>query len=178
MKYLHLSRIYMAETVVTLSKIDFDEIVKAIKILEEVRRGHSCVWLVGNGGSASNASHFSNDLYKMCNIRAISVPDMTSVSLAYGNDTGWRNMFVGAFGKLYQPGDALVDMSCSGNSENVIASAEMVESPTILFTGNDRKSKLAQMNPEAVIYVNSDDITIQESVHSVVCHAIARVLSQ
>jgi hypothetical protein len=45
------------------------------------------------------------------------------------------------------------------------------------MTGNNRKSKLARMNPSAVIYVEDDDITIQESVHSVVCHAIARILS-
>jgi len=168
---------YLADSVVALSRLDYDEIVKAVEILQEARKNHSSVWVVGNGGSASTASHLANDLYKMCNIRTLSVPDMTSTMLAYGNDTGWRNMFVGAFGKFYQPGDVLVAISCSGNSDNVVACAEMVESPIILFTGNDRKCKLAQMNPQAVVYVNNDDITVQESCHSVVCHAIARTLS-
>ena len=177
MKILHLIRLYMADSVVALTHLDFDQIVKAVEVLEEARNNHSNVWIVGNGGSASTASHLANDLYKMCNIRALSVPDMTSATLAYGNDTGWRNMFSGAFGKLYQPGDVLVAISCSGNSDNVVACAEMVESPIILLTGNNRKSKLAQMNPQAAIFVDNDDITIQESCHSVVCHAIARVLS-
>ena len=177
MKTLHSTRVYMADSVVSLTHLDFDQVVKAIEILREARQNHSNVWIVGNGGSASTASHLANDLYKMCNIRALSVPDMVPAVLAYGNDTGWRNMFVGAFGKLYQPGDVLIAISCSGNSDNVVACAEMVEKPIILLTGNNRKSKLAQMNPASVVYVDSDDITIQESVHSVVCHAIARILS-
>jgi D-sedoheptulose 7-phosphate isomerase len=177
MKILHSTRVYMADSVVALTHVDFNEIVKSVEILQEARQNHSNVWLVGNGGSASTASHLANDLYKMCAIRAFSVPDMTSVTLAYGNDTGWRNMFSGAFGKLYTPGDVLIAISCSGNSDNVVACAEMVEKPIILMTGNNRKSKLARMNPSAVIYVEDDDITIQESVHSVVCHAIARILS-
>jgi len=177
MKTLHSTRVYFADCMVAISHLNFDEMVKATELLREARQNHNNVWIVGNGGSASTASHLANDLYKMCNIRAFSVPDMTSVTLAYGNDTGWRNMFVGAFGKLYQPGDVLIAISCSGNSDNVVACAEMVESPIILLTGDNRKSKLAQMNPKSVIYVDNDDITIQESCHSAVCHAIARILS-
>ena len=167
----------MSRVLVSLTHVDSKEIEKAVEILQEARKNLNNVWLVGNGGSASTANHLANDLYKMCNIRAISLPLLVPTVLAYGNDTGWRNMFVGAFGKLYTPGDVLIAISCSGNSDNVVACAEMVEKPIILMTGNNRKSKLAQMNPKAVIYVDNDDITIQESVHSVVCHAIARILS-
>ena len=177
MKTLHSTRVYMADSVVALTHVNFNEVVKAVEILSEARKNLSNVWIVGNGGSASTASHFANDLYKMCNIRAISVPLLVPTFLAYGNDTGWRNMFVGAFGKLYQPGDVLIAISCSGNSDNVVACAEMVEKPIILLTGNNPKSKLAQMKPKSVIYVESEDITIVESVHSIVCHAIARILS-
>ena len=177
MKNNHNTRLYFSKFMVSTSRVDFDQVEKAIDILREARKNLSNVWIVGNGGSASTASHLANDLYKMCNMRALSVPDMVPTMLAYGNDTGWRNMFVGAFGKLYTPGDVLIAISCSGNSDNVVACAEMVEKPIILLTGNNRKSKLAQMNPASVVYVDSDDITIQESVHSVVCHAIARILS-
>lgn len=177
MKNNHETRLYVSKFMVSLSRLDFDQIQKAIELLREAHKNRSNVWIVGNGGSASTASHLASDLYKMCNIRALSVPDMVPTMLAYGNDTGWRNMFVGAFGKLYTPGDVLVAISCSGNSDNVVACAEMVEKPIILLTGNDPKCKLAQMEPDAVVYVESDDITIQESCHSVVCHAIARILS-
>jgi len=177
MKTLHSTRVYMASSLVAITHLDFDQIVKATEILSDARKTLSNVWIVGNGGSASTANHFANDLYKMCNMRAISLPLLVPTVLAYGNDTGWRNMFVGAFGKLYTPGDVLIAISCSGNSDNVVACAEMVEKPIILLTGNNRKSKLAQMRPKSVIYVDNDDITIQESAHSVVCHAIARILS-
>ena len=177
MKTLHHTNLYMSRVLVSLTHVDSKEIEKAVEILQEARKNLNNVWLVGNGGSASTANHLANDLYKMCNIRAISLPLLVPTVLAYGNDTGWRNMFVGAFGKLYTPGDVLIAISCSGNSDNVVACAEMVEKPIILLTGNNPKSKLAQMRPKSVIYVDSDDITIQESAHSVVCHAIARILS-
>ena len=176
MDTLHKSRIYMSNVMVGISHVDFDEIGKTIKILREARQTRNNVFIVGNGGSASTASHFANDLLKMASIRAISIPDMTPTTLAYGNDEGWKWMFHDPISKLYNPRDVLVAISCSGNSENVVICTEFIQHPLIVFTGNNDKCKLAKVNADAIIYVDSDDITIQESCHSIICHAIARIL--
>ena len=160
-----------------ISHINFDEIEKCIKILREARQTGNQVFIVGNGGSAATGSHFANDLLKMAGIRALSIPDMTPTTLAYGNDNGWKYQFVDPISKLYNPRDVLVAISCSGNSENVVACAEFVPKPIILFTGNDLKCRLVAFNPAASIYVDSNDMTVQESIHSVICHAIATRLS-
>ena len=175
-KYLK-SRLYMSKVMVSLSHVDFTEIEKAIEILRVIRKSRNTAFIVGNGGSAATASHFANDLLKMCGIRALSIPDMTSATLAYGNDNGWKYMFVDPISKLYNSGDVLVAISCSGNSENVVKCTEFIKKPIIVLTGNDKNCKLAKVNAGAIIYTDSDDITIQESIHSVVCHSIARILS-
>ena len=177
MKNHHKSRLYMSKVMVGISRVDFNQIEKAIEILRDARKTRSNVFIVGNGGSAATASHFANDLLKMCGIRALSIPDMTSAVLAYGNDNGWRYQFVDPISKLYNSGDVLVAISCSGNSENVVACTEFIKRPIIVMTGNDDKCKLAKVNAGAIIYTDNDDITIQESIHSVVCHTIARILS-
>ena len=177
MDTIHKSRLYMSKVMVAISHINFDEIEKCIKILREARQTGNQVFIVGNGGSAATGSHFANDLMKMAGIRALSIPDMTTTTLAYGNDNGWKYQFVDPISKLYNPRDVLVAISCSGNSENVVACAEFVPKPIILFTGNDLKCRLAAFNSAASIYVDSNDMTVQESIHSVICHTIARILS-
>jgi D-sedoheptulose 7-phosphate isomerase len=177
MKTLHSARIYMASVMVGISHVDFVEIEKAIEILRVIRKNRNTAFIVGNGGSAATASHFANDLLKMCGIRALSIPDMTPTTLAYGNDNGWKYQFVDPISKLYNPGDALIAISCSGNSENVVNCTEFIKEPIIVLTGNNPKCKLAMRGAGAIIYTDSDDITIQESTHSAVCHVIARILS-
>ena len=177
MKQYHKSRLYMANVIVGLSHVDFAEIEKAIDILRSIRKSHNTAFIVGNGGSAATASHLANDLLKMCGVRALAIPDMTPTTLAYGNDNGWKYQFVDPISKLYNPGDVLIAISCSGNSENVVACTEFIKEPIIVMTGNDPKCKLAMCNAGAIIYAENDDITIQESIHSVICHIIARVLS-
>lgn len=177
MKNNHKSRLYMSKVMVSISHVDFDQIEKAIGILRKARKTNNQVFIVGNGGSASTASHFANDLLKMSGIRALSIPDMTSTVLAYGNDNGWDYQFVDPISKLYNPGDVLVAISCSGNSKNVVACTQFIEKPIIVFTGNDPECKLAKIEHDAILFTESADITVQESIHSIVCHLIARILS-
>jgi D-sedoheptulose 7-phosphate isomerase len=113
----------------------------------------------------------------MCGIRALSIPDMTPTTLAYGNDEGWEYQFLGPISKLYNDGDVLIAISCSGNSPNAVKCTEFIREPIIVLTGNNPKCRLAGINPGSIIFADSDDITVQESLHSIVCHAIARILS-
>jgi len=85
-------------------------------------------------------------------------------------------MFVDTISKLYRDGDVLFAISCSGNSANVIACTQFIERPVIVLTGNDRECRLAKEMPDAIIYTEHDDITIQESLHSAIGHLIAVIL--
>jgi len=176
MKTQDKTRVYLSGVIDGITKLDLASIEKAAEVLRKARTNNNNVWIVGNGGSASNASHLANDLTKMCGIKAFSVPDMTSTTLAYGNDNGWQYMFVDTISKLYRDGDVLFAISCSGNSPNVVACTEFIRHPLIVLTGNNKKCKLAQKEPDAIIFTEHDDITVQESIHSIICHVLAVVL--
>lgn len=179
MKPEHKARLYLASVVQSLGKQGFEGIEKTTEVLRKCQKNNNNLWIVGNGGSASNASHLANDLTKMAGIKAFSVPDMTSTTLAYGNDNGWKYMFLDTISKLYREGDAMFLISCSGNSPNIVAVAEHypeIYIPKIVLTGNNRECRLAKLDSTAIIYVENEDITIQESIHSTICHALAVML--
>jgi len=77
------------------------------------------VYIIGNGGSASCANHFANDLVKMCGIKAISLCANEAVVTAYANDNGYENVFVDQLRVFLTKEDLLVTISGSGKSKNI-----------------------------------------------------------
>lgn len=140
------------------------------------------VWIVGNGGSAATASHLANDLVKMCGIDAISIPDLTPIIMAYGNDDEWENMFSHYLDSVGKKEDILIAISCSGRSANVIRATEVAYRKGMLvlaLTGKDRDENLL-INPsikgyvpDVFISVDHSDIRVVEDIHLVLCHSIA-----
>jgi D-sedoheptulose 7-phosphate isomerase len=160
-----------------MEKIDYKEVEKAIRAIKTVKSVGGTIWLAGNGGSAATASHMANDLTKMCGVKAISIPDMTPAVTAYGNDDGWTEMYAKALEAHMQDNDAVVAISCSGNSQNVISF--LVAARRIFrigLTGPDENNKMTIAQCDALIRAHAQDITVQEDIHSIVCHAIARSL--
>lgn len=155
--------------------VDSMELAKAVNLLRVAKAERAMVWLAGNGGSASTASHFANDLVKQCGIKAIALPDLVSLTTAYGNDYGWASMFSNPL-DVFQPTplDVLVLFSCSGMSSNItIFNSVWKGGPVIIFTGDNQDSVLVQSTrAEAIIQVFNSDIMIQESIHLAACHAI------
>jgi D-sedoheptulose 7-phosphate isomerase len=162
----------------TLLVLNQYEIEKAVRILEQVKKDGAFVWIVGNGGSAATASHFANDLNKMCGIRAISVPDLTPTFLAYGNDEGWDHAFWRIVGSYARSSDVVVAISCSGESSNVLEVATHISIKNlIILTGNNEESSLSMVGAGATIGVPHGEIKVQEDIHLAICHAIVGALS-
>ena len=167
-------REYLADTGQAIARVDVGELDNAISMIKKVRANGGMVWVVGNGGSASTAEHFANDLIKMGNVRAIAVNSLLPAVLAYGNDNGWDRMYADLLVELRKDGDLLVAISCSGNSANVVKAATLFHhNSLIVMTGCKYDSELAVMDADAKIFVPDDDIRIQEDVHMAVCHVIA-----
>lgn len=108
-----------------LDKLNVSQIAEMIKIFLKARDRENTIFFVGNGGSASTASHFANDLSIGTTslnppFRAVSLCDNISIITAIGNDFGYDQVFVKQLDKLMKPGDILVAISASGNSPNVI----------------------------------------------------------
>ena len=79
------------------------------------------VYVCGNGGSASTANHFVNDLVKMCGIRAYSLCSNEALLTALANDNGYENIFVYQLMVYAELGDLIITISTSGRSNNILS---------------------------------------------------------
>src|SRR3984957_18828036 len=102
----------------------------------EVYQRDNTVYVIGNGGSGSNASHFCEDIGKGSlrredfedeskkRVRILSLTDNTPYILAWGNDEGFDRVFVEQLKNLGSAGDLLIAISGSGNSPNILRAVE------------------------------------------------------
>jgi D-sedoheptulose 7-phosphate isomerase len=143
------------------------------------------VFLIGNGGSAANASHFGQDLAKGTlssmsakrRFRVIPLTDNIGFITALANDEGYDSIFEQQLRNLAASGDLLVAISGSGNSPNVIRACEYARSigmTVIGVTGFDG-GKLKAL-ADVSVHVPVDDMGMTEALHAVVFHlAMARL---
>jgi D-sedoheptulose 7-phosphate isomerase len=143
------------------------------------------VFIIGNGGSGSNASHFCEDLGKGTlrredfdndrkkRLRVLSLTDNTPYILAWGNDEGFDRVFVEQLKNLASPGDLLVAVSGSGNSPNILRAVEWANRNGVTTFGctgfsGGKLQALARHN----LHVPLDDMGIVESIHLTAFHWI------
>ncbi|MBW2539169.1 MAG: SIS domain-containing protein, partial [Deltaproteobacteria bacterium] len=113
----------LIEVLKTFNVIQFEKIVELI--LEAYDKGKN-IFVMGNGGSGSTASHFACDLNKGCCIdldkkfRMICLNDNIPMLLALANDLSYDAVFEEQIKNFFNPGDLVIGISGSGNSENVL----------------------------------------------------------
>jgi D-sedoheptulose 7-phosphate isomerase len=141
------------------------------------------VFLCGNGGSGSNASHFCEDLGKGTlrredydndrkkRLKILSLTDNTPYILAWANDEGFERVFVEQLKNLAGPGDLLIAISGSGNSPNVLRAVEWANRNGLKTFGctGFGGGKLRTLAQQA-LHVPLDDMGIVESIHLTVFH--------
>jgi D-sedoheptulose 7-phosphate isomerase len=170
---------YRSRLLKTLALIDVDKVEQAIEWLKEARENNRHIFICGNGGSAATASHFACDMVKGAShgrekrFRIMALNDPVPTLLAYSNDVGYESIFVEQLKNFAQPGDIVMALSGSGNSENVVAAVEYGNSVgcrTIALSGRDRGKlgPLAQLN----IHVAEQHMGRIEDAHMAVCHMI------
>ena len=135
------------------------------------------VFTCGNGGSASTASHLAQDLAKGTlvpgakRLRAVCLCDSIPQLTAWANDTSYDRVFAAQLATLGRPGDILIAISGSGNSENVlqaVKTAHILAMRTWGIVGFDG-GKLAHVAHRHV-HVASNNMGMVEAVHGVVFH--------
>jgi len=118
-----------------LDELDTNAIAAFADEMENARKNQNTIFFIGNGGSASTASHMANDFGTDIRkkggsdlpFRALSLTDNNAVMMAIANDDGYDNLFVNQLRIHYRPGDILVAISASGNSANIVCAAEWVK---------------------------------------------------
>jgi D-sedoheptulose 7-phosphate isomerase len=168
-----------------LRKLDPEPLARlADEIFARYRDGGT-VFVIGNGGSGSNATHFAADTGKNCldrkfldddrvkRLRIVSLTDNVASLLAWGNDEGFDRIFVEQLKNLARPGDLLIAISGSGNSPNVLRAVEWANAHGVTTFGCTGYSggKLRQMANHC-LHVALDDMGIVESIHLTAFHWI------
>ncbi len=166
-----------------LDRLPFAEISEVIRILQAARQEKRKVFIMGNGGSASTATHFVCDLAK--NTRSQGSPDFRVIGLndnmalfsAYANDDGYSQAFRYQLASQADPGDIVIAISASGNSENILEAvmvAKDLGAMTIGFTGFDGGELGKLVDKE--IHIKSDCIENVEDLHLLLEHIIVHTI--
>lgn len=176
---------YVSQLQQTLNQLPNDRIVQVIDLLHSARLAGRKIFIMGNGGSASTATHFVCDLAKNTrkegwpHYKVIGLADNMAIFSAYANDEGYENVFAQQLANLVMPQDIVIGISASGHSKNVLNAmllAKSQDATTIGFTGFDggRLSSMVDIN----IHVNSNIIEHVEDIHLVLEHMIVKALRE
>jgi D-sedoheptulose 7-phosphate isomerase len=180
-----LAAAYLASLRTVLDQVDMGAVERVIQLLRCARDDQATIFVAGNGGSASTASHWVNDLGKATKrsgrppVRALCLSDNTSWFSALANDEGYDRVFAGQLENFARPKDVLIVISASGNSPNLIEAVELGRRRnmrTIGLLGFDG-GKLKHLVDE-MIWVESEKgaYELVEDVHSAISHTITRCL--
>jgi len=176
---------YITDFKNVLDGVDTERIGQAITLLHDARRSEKQIFIMGNGGSASTASHFVCDLAKNTrkpdwpHFRVIGLADNMAILSAYANDEGYDNAFAQQLANLVQQGDIVIGISTSGKSPNVLKAIELANEKravTIGFTGFDAGELGSMVNLN--LHVPSDCIEQVEDAHLMLQHVMVKTLRE
>ena len=164
-------------------KENYEEIEKIFNILKNARDSGNHVFVMGNGGSASTASHFVADLLKTSitnenkRFKAISLSDNIPVLLAWSNDESYETVFSNQLENFVEKDDVVIGISGSGNSKNVLNAIQLANEKHATTIGLNGKSggKLSEI-VKINLTVKSDDMLTIETIHLLICHLLTTMI--
>lgn len=154
------------------NEIDFRRgIERAIKILSKQAIDGKKIMLIGNGGSASIASHIAVDLWKNGNIRATAFNDSSQLT-CLSNDIGYPFVFEKPIEVFADKGDVLIAISSSGRSENILNGADAARKKgcEVLTMSGFKPDNPLRPRGKINFYVPSNSYGYVEITHLALCH--------
>ncbi|EKE02640.1 MAG: phosphoheptose isomerase [uncultured bacterium] len=148
---------------------------KVIEHLNEIKKSGKSLYFIGNGASASIASHFAADLTKNGLIPSYTLTD-NALLTCFSNDYSYEDAYMEILKKIMKNGDALIAISSSGTSKNILKSAEFVKenfdnSQLITFTAFNPDNPLRKLG-EYNLYLNTGEYSFAESGHAYYLHLL------
>jgi D-sedoheptulose 7-phosphate isomerase len=171
---------YKTDLLKALDRVPLEKVNEAIDWFRKARMDGRRIFVCGNGGSASTASHFACDVVKGASyqrdsrFRIMALTDQLPTITAYANDVSYDSVFVEQLKNFAEAGDLFMGISGSGNSPNVLRAMEYANATglqTLALTGRDggKLGPMAQLN----IQVAEPHMGRIEDAHMIVCHMIA-----
>lgn len=170
-----------------LNAIDVDELRSVCDVLIKARNDKQIIFIIGNGGSASTASHMANDLSIGTRLsenpfQAMSLCDNNSIITAIGNDFGYEEIFTRQLAYQAKEGDLLIAISASGNSPNLVHAFEWAKDNgvvTIALSSFVDGGKIRAMADYGIhVPTQMSEYGPAEDAHLVLDHLFASYLTQ
>lgn len=174
---------YLSDVEGILRLIDSAKLEEIIDTIYGTYRADRQIFVMGNGGGAATAMHFTCDLNKTAAVpgrrrmRAVSLSDNTALVTAWANDTNYTNIFGEQLVNFARPGDLVIGFTASGMSVNIvnaIALANELGCDTMAFVGFDGGTVGAI--GKHVLHIASTSYQHIEDVHLLLCHVITNAL--
>ncbi len=174
---------YFDELARAAASVDRARVAEAAAILEAAHRAEASVFACGNGGSAAIANHLACDHCKgvaadtQLRPRVHSLSANIEIITAIANDMSYADVFAYQLRNLARPGDVLVTVSASGDSENIVRAIDAAKSggmKAIALTGfsGGRSAKAADVD----LHVAADNYGVIEDIHQSLMHILAQWL--
>ncbi|WP_079914160.1 SIS domain-containing protein [Paenibacillus sp. 32352] len=173
---------YIEHEINTLRRLDINAINDAMNLIMKTYEAENTIYIFGNGGSSTTASHYQNDFNKgiseyvgkKFNFQCLN--DNVATMMAIANDIGFEEVFRFQLRGRIKPGDLVMAISGSGNSKNIINAVEFAKergNKVIGLTGYDG-GKLKQLS-DISLHVPIDSMQITEDIHLVLDHLIMSI---
>ena len=166
-----------------LAAFDKGPIADVLAVFDQVTAAGGTLWLAGNGGSAAAVDHAVCDISKgtfvegQTPMRTVALTSNLSILTALGNDISYDDVFSEQLKYYFKQGDALLVISSSGNSPNVVKAVEFANAAgaeTIAFVGF-KGGKLKEI-AKTVVHVDVDNYGIVEDVHMSLIHVLTQYM--
>ena len=176
---------YLSSVNGTLNNINIEYIDQFVRLLLDTYHNERSIYIFGNGGSATTASHFCGDLIKGVSygldkrFKAICLSDNLPALMAIANDISYDDIFIEQLKNFVKKDDLVIGLSGSGNSINVVKAIEYANSigaKTVGICGykGGKVKDLAHLTIHATI----NDMEIAEDIHHLVLnHCVKRLLT-
>lgn len=185
-----IAKKYITDLKRALNGINLDDIQRVADVLLKAYQNDNTVFILGNGGSASTASHMACDFGKgtLKNVynpnekrfKVISLTDNVATMTAFANDLSYEDMFSQQLHNLIKTNDVVIGISGSGNSPNIIKSLKYAKSQGAITIGllGFKTGGKAKKQTDLDITVQSINYGIIEDIHLVINHLLSSCLSR
>lgn len=178
---------YLKKSNKLLQNLPHKEIAKAMNILQATYERDGKIYICGNGGSLSMATHWVADFNKTVfshhldkNIRrfqAIRLPTTEEELTAWANDIGFEMVFAGPLRNYIREGDTLIAISSSGNSPNIVKAVELAKEykiPVIGISGFDGGLLNQLADAKIMVETQKGEYELVEGIHAVILHLMTK----
>jgi D-sedoheptulose 7-phosphate isomerase len=180
------SKAYIDHLIGFLNSLDHETIASIVQLFEKIQKDKGRIYFAGNGGSASTCGHFVNDFHAGSlrhgggGFRLVDLTSNIASLTALANDVGYEDVFCKQLAHVIEAQDALVVISASGNSRNLIKAVDYARSQgarTVGLLGFDGGQLKSKCDISLVVATPQGQYGPVEDIHLMINHLISTYLT-